>query len=463
MTYYRPRMSAVLHCPVWGTSSERGQQANTEGTIRVPVRVSRASWTRNSHNYADELSITVDYRDAGVDPRLLGNATIEFFLGNADESGAWEPSKANRRFLGIVTSVRRALEQDSRSVEIEAQDFTSLMLQSKPYPPEGVPKYSDTLTDAWNLIVDHAGGKDVHGNWFRAAEALRGKVKPMGIDGWPPRLSGACGERIAKNAPIHVGQASDAWAVWQKAVGLLGLISWIDQDDVIVATASNYYTRADPPVLVYGKNILKLEEQRNANLSGKKIALVAYDPVTGRVVHALYPTSQDPKTTKKKSKAEGAAQKDDYEVFEFNGVTDQARLIECAKRVYEERSRQELTGKLTTCEMFIERASEAQFDLLTLGAGQDIRIELEESVMHGLRNGTESGMSEAQLVTWLTSDSVGYEPSVAELVARNAKTLDMRSCVFFTKSVTTTFEVDDTGGSFEIEIEYCNRIEGADA
>lgn len=463
MTYYRPRMAAVLHCPLWGSSTERGQQADTEETVRVPVRVSRATWTRNNHNYADELSLTVDYRDAGVDPRLLGNATIEFFLGNADENGDWEQSRENRRFLGIVTSVRRSIDEGSREVEIQAQDFTSLLIQSKPYPPEGVPTYSDTLADAWNLIVDHAGGKDVHGNWFRAVEMLRGKLKPVKVDGWPPRISEACGDRVAKGTPVQVGQASDAWAVWQKAVGLLGLISWIDQDEVIVTTATNVYTRENPPVLVYGKNILSLEEQRNATFVGKKIALVSYDPLTGRVLHALYPAQGDPKTAKKKSKAHGAAQKDDYDVFEFNGVTDMKRLMECAQRVYEERSRQEIVGKLTTAEMFIDTVNGQQFDLLTLGAGQDIKVELEESVMQGLRKGVESGMSTQEIVTWLTSEAVGYERGVAELVARNVGSLDKRTNVFHTQTVTTTLETDESGGSFEIEIGYCNRIEGTDA
>ena len=454
-------MSAVLACPLWGDSSQRAEQDGDESVVTVPVKLSRATWTRNNHNHADELSFTVDYRDAGVDPRLLGNATVEFYLGNADENGNWKQDKSTRRFMGIVTEVERANDTESRTVDIRALDFTALMLQSKPFPPDGVPLYTDNLQDAWARIVDHAGGKDTAGNWFKSVELLADRLKPIGVENWPPSLSKCNSSRIVGAIPINAG--ADAWAVWSKAVGMLGLISWIDQDDVIVTTATNLYTRDDPPVLVWGKNILSLKECRICSIAGKKIALVAYDPLTGRVVQALYPGLAE-KTRKKvraKSGSTGqgrASHQDDYDVFEFNGVTDADRLMECAKRVYEERSRQELTGTLTTAEMFTDRVSGEAFDLLTLGAGQDIRIELEQQALDGARD----FKSVQDRIDWLMSEPLNYSQGVAELIARNADSLDKRSNTFHTQSVTTTLELDDSGGSFSVEIGFCNRIEGVE-
>jgi hypothetical protein len=85
--YYRPRMAARLSVPVWGSSQERIEQEDGSGLIEFEVNVRKASISRNDHNHADEAEITVDWLDAGVDPRLMSNAIVEVFIGNADDDG----------------------------------------------------------------------------------------------------------------------------------------------------------------------------------------------------------------------------------------------------------------------------------------------------------------------------------------------------------------------------------------
>ena len=448
---------AMLSVPVWGGPTERVQQNDSESVIEFPVQVRRATLGRGDHNHADELEILVDWRDAGVDPRLMSNAIVEFYLGSADENNTWEPTLLNRRFVGIATDVERVTSESERQVTIKALDFTTLFLESKPFPPDGIPTYGMNLEEAWRRIVGHTGGKDVEGNWFRSAELLMDRLVPEGVDSWPPSLSRAVSSRLVTDR-IPVQQETDAWAVWQMCCGILGLISWIDQEHVVVTTATNLYTRDDPPVMIWGKNISSIREKRNCALAGKRVCVMSYDPLGSRVLQAFYPSRDQKGTkvvktnsgTKVKEKAENQA---DYQVFEYNGVSDQATLDHIAQRVYEERVRQELEGTMVTSEMWTETASGDTFDLLNLCAGENIRVDLDQATMDGL--GMLEGIGER--TAWLKAR--GYEDSVAALLARNAQALHKLSSVFYTKSVSTTVECDESGGSYDTEITYCNRID----
>lgn len=451
MPYYRPRMLARLSVPVWGAPQDRVAQAANDAVTDFEVQVSRAELLRNDHNQADELLIRVDWRDAGVDPRLLSNAILDFSMGTADDKGEWDPAK-NRVFLGIVTDVERSCDDSSRSVELQALDFTTLFLESKPYPPEGIPDYSQTLVEAWHRIVDHAGGKDVEGNWFRSAEFLRDKLQPRGVENWPPSLSTVAPGRLKKlSAPVVVKPDSDAWGVWQQTCGLLGLISWVDADKVIVAPSTNYYTRTNPVRFIWGKNILSMRERRNCAVAGRKLSLVSYDPLRGVLLQSWFPPRG---LGTKKLKANGTAGKaDDYEVFEFHGVSDQAALDAVCQRAYQERSRQELEGTITTSEFFVEGLTGGSANLLQLGAGQDIAIELEQETLDGLAEMPAYGKRVAYL------KARGYRDSVAQILAKNQEALSRLQPVFHTRQVRTSLEVTEDGGSFEVEITYVNRIE----
>lgn len=455
MPTYRPRHTAIHSVPVWGSPGERAQQAENEDVITFPVKVSRANLVRNDFNHADELEITVDWRDAGVDPRLLSNAVVAYHLGCAEDDGAWEPNRRNRRFLGIVTDPERNSDESGRVVTIKALDFTTLFLESKPYPPEGIPTYGMNLDEVWGLVLDHTGGKDTSGNWFKSAELLRDRVLYSGIDNWPPSLS-ACVKKGSLKDKVQVKAGTDAWAVWQHCVGMLGLISWIDGDSVIVTTSTNLYTREDPPLMVWGQNIKSMRERRNSTLAGKKVALVSYDPMTGRVIHAFAPVAPQNKKKggRKQVKSTGAADSQDaYLTFEYNGVSDQTALDRIAKRVYEERSRQEIEGTIVTAEMWTETLSGESVDMLSLGAGQDIYVSLDEATMDGLSTMSDVG----KRVEWLLAR--GLERSVADILARNEAALSKLTPIMHTKSVRTSIETDENGGSFDIEISYCNRIE----
>lgn len=445
MPIYRPRMAIYLTLPAKG--------ADPSETITFLAKVSAARWTKNDHTRADELSVTVAWEDAGIDPRILGSAIGRFSLGDADEFGYWDPDDdAFLRFVGrAVKSGRSAREGEAKSVTIEFLDYTSFFLVAKPLASAGVPDYSQTLKDAWARICDATPG----------AEELRDNIVFRGLDAPGPVIGSAVAERFAQmKGQLHVQSGADAWAVWQQCCGTLGLISFFELDQCVVTTALDYYTADDPPVLAWGRNIIGFGEERNNDFERKGIGLTSFDPLSGRTIEALWPPVGDKsikskRVAPKKRKSEAAiraAEHRDY--FQVEGVTNPEVLLEVAKRVYAERARQEFEGTVETAEMFIETVSEKQFDLLTLSSGDLVHIEIDEfdaAAMAGLGE-----PSEQERVDYYVER--GYSEAAARIMAANVSDLTSLRAEFYVKTVTVELTLDGEGGEFRVEVGYCNKI-----
>ncbi len=436
MPLYRPRARAILRTPAGGD-------------VRTfPVRVRRAQLESNDHNHADTLKLSAEWRDAGVDPRLLGNATVDFYLGDASDAGRWQPTRRDLRFVGIATRVARtARESEGFSVEIEFHDFTRLFLKAKPFGTSGIPDYSQTLDDAWRRIVSQTPG----------AAVLASRLRRQGFDTWPT-LGTAVAARFAKIGKVPTKPNTDAWAVWQQCVGMMGLISYVKLDEVIVTTSTDYYTAKDPPRLVWGRNILSMAESRDADRANRGVGITSFEPLSGTTLEALWPPVGDEHVRHKQVGAKKAGdesalrQAEERDYFAYPEVTNPDALLEIAKRVYEERSRQELEGSLHTAEMRVATLGGSDFDLLALAAGDVLRVEFEQREREQLAS---LGGMQAR-VDYLVAR--GYSESTAEVIAASADDFGQLDPNFFTKRVTTTFEADDSDGKFEIEVNYCNRI-----
>ena len=456
MPVYRPRMAAVLRVPQMGSASDRASQATDDQLISFPIRIRRAFWESNDHQHADVLRLTAEWRDAGADPRLLSSATVQFYLGNADDKGQWTPGTSSLRFIGTLVRPRRiAKESEGFVVELEFQDYTAFFLRAK-LPPAGVPDYSQSLSDAWARICDNTGYLDPSGSStiISTVSALRDRLTPVGqlAQGDLPSLGSAAAPRFARlGARVPVKPGADAWAVWQQCVGMCGLISFIRKDQCIVTLAQDYYSDSDPARLIWGHNVLEMSEARSADLAGKGIGITSFDPLTGKTLEAFYPPLGT--SPSKRALSSGGRVSDHYEMFPYTGVTDQSALDGLARRIWEERSRQELEGQLSTAEMFSETMSGAQFDLLTLGPGDAVRVEFEEKDKEALRHiPTVEGR-----IAYLKRR--GYSDGIAQLIAEDADAFGAASPEFCVKRVTVDFQTDDQSGSFELQVNYANRIQ----
>jgi len=450
MTVYRPGVAVSLDVPVLGTREQRLAQARSDDLIHVPVRPYSVRLEQNDFNKADSCKVTCDWNDTALDPRMLDDAIMRVYIGDCDANGVFRPTVSNFRFVGHVRNVERKNDSDGPStLTLEALDYTSSFINRKPFPASGIPEYSLNLDEAWRKICSQVPA---------AKDFLSDRLVLVGLDA-PPKLATAVAARFANLGKVPTHPKTDAWAVWQQCVGMLGLVSWIDRDICIVSTATNYYSETDPPRLIWGHNIKELSESRQARIAGVGVGVTSYDPISGKTLEAVFPPPGDPRVAKKRLSASTSTKKgvtadnEEREWFQYWGVTDPNALIKVAERIWEERSRQELCGRATTSEMNVTTVSGATFDLLALKAGDSVRVEFEEEGRHLLAQLPTEGARQRYLM------NKGYEEKQALLLARNARIFAQLDSTFFTKSVDTTIDLDADSISFEVTVEFINRIQ----
>jgi hypothetical protein len=215
----------------------------------------------------------------------------------------------------------------------------------------------------------------------------------------------------------------------------------------------------DPPRIVWGKNLLDFTEKRNNNRTIKGVGIQSFDPIAGKTLESLYnPLAGNVhKKIGAKSRGKAASGHDDkeYDIFQYSGITEQAALDALAKRVYAERSRQELEGALSTAEMEIPTGAGEAFDLLSLASGDTIDVRFVDTADAEFVKGFDSREKRVKYL-----EAIGYSGSVANIIAANVDSLTSKSNLFYCKTVTTTLEAtSDGGGSFRVDIEYMNKID----
>lgn len=417
-------------------------------TIAIWVNPKSAELEINDHNHADSLKLAIDWKQSGTDPRHISSAMVRFYLANADDYNLWDTNDASLRFCGRVASAKLQANGDSPiMLELECRDFTSLFLCATKFATEGIPKYSETLDKAWQRICKHTPG----------AEQLGPSIEFFGLDK-PPSLDKAVSDRL-RESNFHPKADADAWSIWQQCVGACGLISFFYLDRCIVTTATDYYTAGNPPLLIRGVNVLDLSLERNNEFTLRGVGIQSFDPLSGRVIEGLWPPVGDARVKHKKI---GAAKKHDKaslfskeerDFFQFGSITHEAQAIELAKRVYEERSRQQMRGTVTTAEMSVATTSDDDFNLLDLSSGDVIHIEFDRKIYDALAEID----SESDRVAYLTQKA-NMREELALVLARNMSALAAQETSFYVQTVKTTLEATATGGSFRIEVQFCNRI-----
>jgi hypothetical protein len=441
MTVYYPRWAATLVLP----DDAQGSTAS-----RVPVRVRSARLTLNDHNHADELSLGLDWYDAGADPRMLSGAQVLFWVGEADEAGEWEPTEDNLMFQGILTRAQRRTAEDERTVDCEFLDYTALFLRAKPFAASGVPKADMTLGDAWGCILEGFNNADEMINLFGGALEFRGNI-PVG----GPVISSAVAARFRNKGKVAVDPKGSAWDVWTKVVGMVGLTTYFDRDKCVVTTTDHLYSVVDPPRMILGENIASLCEERDNQFELKGVRCSSYDPETHRVIEAEWPVegSEESKKLKgkKSGKGKGAKVKHDYQVFDVPGVSDPQVLLDVAKHAYKQWSIQTFRGTLSTHEMRVATAGGADFNLLRLRHGDSIRIDVAEDLL-AVAIGTGAADRQAFF------EAQGYSPDAATYMAKRVDDVAELRREFFVKEVTTEMETNEDGGEYRVEVSFLNKI-----
>jgi hypothetical protein len=238
---------------------------------------------------------------------------------------------------------------------------------------------------------------------------------------------------------------------------MLGLLSWIEKDECIVSTATNLYTEKDPPRLIWGDNLIEWREERSATAAGKDVGVTSFDPITGRTLEAFWRPKG--KATTKKTKAskigggQEAVREEKREWYPVPGVTSQEKLDEIAKRIHEERSRQELSGRVTTAEWSAQTFDGKTFELVGLKSGDSVQVTIDAKDRQLLAS-LDSPQDQREYL-----EQRGYAAQVAHLIVENLANLATLSSVYITKTVGTELEFSADSGQFRVEVEYINRID----
>lgn len=472
---YAPRMFARIFVPMLGTADQRLAQAKTSDVFELHVRPVRAALVYNNYNEADELRLLCTYDEAGLDPRYLRSAEVWFYLQDAQPTaGQWTPGPANLRFVGIARDVRRKFTQNEKTVEILFHDYTTLFLEAKSFPPSGIPLYTDTLRTAWNRICDNTGYWNLDTKTVVSTvqnlktDGSGGPQDPLqfiGVDG-DTQIGSAMPQRLAKLGKLQVPTHADAWAVWRSTCEALGLITFIRGPQCVVTTATDYYTATDPPRLIYGLNVLELEEARElGHLSAKNVCVRSFDPLAGATLESFYP---EPTAKASKRKRLGASalgnvpalQVQDFELIDLPfAVADKVVLDRIAARIWEERTRQELRGTLTTGEMSVATVAGSQFDLLQLQAGDQVQIEISRSALDLVQQQPSIQARSTMLI------AKGYSPDMAGYIAANLDSIDKLPPQFLVHSIEHEIDASGTEGGckYQTRLEFLNRVKLTDA
>jgi hypothetical protein len=464
---YAPRMAARLFVPTLGVPSARIAQNQSDQVFQLDVRPIKARWLSNPYNEADELYLTCVYDEAGIDPRYLKSAEVYFWLADSDPSLPFTPTSDTQRFVGIVRDVGRELTQETKWVTFKVQDYTCLFLEMKHYPASQLPRFTDTLTTAWQRVCDNTGYYDLDTRKIQSSVSnLRDRIVFQGGVDPNTSLGASVPQRIRQLGHMQAQTGTDAWAVWRTVCESLGLITFIRGDQCVVTTATDYFTASDPPLFVYGLNIYELRENRDlAQVSGKNVCVRSYDPIAGTSLESLFPPPTDALAVRRKKlgasakKAPKSVQTQEYEVMDLPfAVSDQPTLDTIAERVWHERTRQEMRGELVTREMTIGTVGEIDvtaFDLLKLQAGDQIQIQIAREALDAI----QALPTQAARIDAL--ESRGYSSQVAEFVAQNLDSINSLPAQFLVHSVEVSLDIPSgtAEGSYNCRIEFLNRVD----
>ena len=475
---YVPRLAARLFVPTLGVPSARVAQNQTSQVFQLDVRPVKARWLSNPYSEADELDITCTWDEAGVDPRYLKSAEGYFWLADTDPTQPFTPTPQNQRFVGIMRDVGRLCSSDSgaKTVEMKFQDYTCLFLEMRHYPAGALPRFTDTLTTAWQRVCDNTGYYDLDTRTIASSVAnLRDRIVFQGGVDPNKSLGDSVSQRIRALGHMQAQTGTDAWAVWRTVCESLGLITFIRGDQCIVTTATDYFTASDPPLFVYGLNIHELKENRDlAQVSGKNVCVRSYDPLSGASLESLFPPPADALAVKRKKigasakKAPKSVATQEYECLDLPfAVSDQPTLDVIAERIWHERTRQEMRGELTTREMVISTTDASafasfgnveppgNFDLLKLQAGDQIQVQIERDALDAVQAlPTMDARVEAL-------EDRGYTQQLATYIAQNLDSLNSLPAQYLVHSSEVAIEIPTgtANGSYSHKIEFLNRVD----
>jgi hypothetical protein len=148
----------------------RAEQVNTK------LEPDSVQIQRRSHSHAATCDVTIQGAALPFDPDLVQAASVIVFAGDAGQmlGGNWDGTTTERsrnmRFIGYADEFRREDGERGPYINIKARDVSMLFRHPEVLDPGAIPRYSDTLEEALQRIIDSVlgglfghDGKDLSG------------------------------------------------------------------------------------------------------------------------------------------------------------------------------------------------------------------------------------------------------------------------------------------------------------
>lgn len=367
--------------------------------VNTDVIPARVTYVRNQHHTAGTCEVDIGLSALTFGQRVINNIFLAAFVGLA--KGPYEAVKSdkNLRFIGYVDNMRDVRSAKGPVVTLKCRDLSAPFRDDKPLVtrsfPDGskidpTPKYNDTIKQAIERIFKWTGLDD---NIIEISD-------PYGLGN--TLLGNAVAER-ARNSMLPVKGDSSAWEAIEHIGGMCNVLITVDRGKLVLRQPADIFGETngvkDPIAynFVFGLadgNALEVEREKNFTRNRKGVKVVAFDPKKKRSIVAEWPNSKDLAPRKRpKPKHTGASAghakehaakqvsnvpEDDRDIYDFSsdGVTSKDQALAIAKRIYSERSNQELSGSILTKNITDDLLDLTNGDRINLTVGQRLESEL---------------------------------------------------------------------------------------
>jgi len=468
MSRFYPQHAVTLRV-VW-EDFKRGQSARSARFDKITVTAERLSVELNDYKTADTFSLSLDYRNFPFDPRIVRAIGVTIHIEDLKKSpfsGARiTPSRDNTVFIGFVDKNRITFDSESNTVNFEGRDNTSLLIDAR---------WDGGLLDMEQLTVSQVISDIVES--LESTKDLDVEVRTK--TGQTPTLAelgggGGGDEATGSTEKLKNKRSSKKndtyWDVIQDLVTRAGLICYVELDKLIITEPRTLFKKSTAKQFVLGKNLTKLQFKRKiGRFQDINIQVLSYNPrLTNPIVKANIPeeATEDlrerlhlpdgPIYIEKLNPKTGKPEKEIAETLLFRVPTIQnfttrasakEEVIRIGEAIFEEISRQQLEGKMSTREMCVYDREGVEFDITKLRIGTPVEIQVDNEYITGLR----AVDSETRRYNYLLAR--GYEPKVATVLA---ELLGGYQTPFYTKACSFNFEANE---GLTVNIDFVNFID----
>lgn len=456
MALYYPQGAIILR--VRWEDFGSGSPVLQETTV-IPVSCRTLRVERNDYTEADTFKATIDYKSFPFDPRCMRACGITIAIEDrkrvfrrSNDLALIEPNEDNVVFQGFADEGSVLFDDETRTVQLEGRDFTSLFVDVKRVNTDPIPLSKPLDVIIQGLIDEQEATKDI------TVENRTGDALPT-LAKLAPDFNPVTSVKNQKRKETY-------WDIIQDILNRVGLIGYIEIDKLVINKPQNIFEKRQIKQFIYGGNVKDLKFTRklgraknynvkvtSANLLEKRveIALIPEEATNEKFVANFGNTRITIPQLDKDGKKIEPPKDADFISFPVKDIADKEQLIKIGESIYEEMSRQQIEGNFTTFEMEIPEELKG--------------ISTEPVIFSKMRNGTAikiylsneelgritSTSNRAEKVAFLISR--GYPKDLASAFADS---LNRINTAFYVKAVSYEISQDD---GFTMEVDFINFID----